>query len=50
MLRNRIAVGKDFTATLPPEVQREIMDTAEHQLPPEYRELVQKYYESLSEK
>ena len=32
------------------KVYREIMDTAEHQLPPEYRELVQKYYESLSEK
>ena len=50
MLQNRIAVGKDFTATLPPEIQREIMDTVEQQLPPEYRELVQKYYESLSEK
>ena len=50
MLQNRITVGKDYTATLPPEVQREIMDTAAQQLPSEYRELVQKYYESLSEK
>lgn len=50
MLQNRITVGKDFTAMLPPEVQQEIMDTAEHELPVEYRELVQRYYESLSEK
>jgi hypothetical protein len=50
MVHNEIAVGKDFSATLPPEVQREILDTAERELPPEYREIVQKYYESLSEK
>ncbi|HUV39509.1 MAG TPA: hypothetical protein VMY39_07830, partial [Planctomycetota bacterium] len=48
LLANRISVGRDYTATLPPEVQKEIMDTAEELLPPEYRELVQKYYESLS--
>ena len=50
LLANRISVGRDYTATLPPEVQKEIMDTAEQLLPPEYRELVRKYYESLSEK
>jgi hypothetical protein len=50
VLENQITVRKDFTATLPPEVQREILDTAERELPPEYREIVQKYYESLSEK
>ena len=50
MAHNEITVGKDYSATLPPEVQREIMDTAERELPAEYREIVQKYYESLSEK
>jgi hypothetical protein len=50
MVQNRVAVGKDYTATLPPEVQQEILDTAERELPPEYRDIVQKYYESLSEK
>jgi chaperonin cofactor prefoldin len=50
VLENQIAVTRDTSATLPPEVQREIMDTAEMSLPPEYEELVNKYYESLSEK
>jgi hypothetical protein len=50
LVQSRVTVARDFTATLPPEVQREIVDTADQELPVEYRELVQKYYESLSEK
>ncbi len=50
MTESRVKVGRDFSAGLPPEVRREILDASEQQLPPEYRDLVEKYYESLSEK
>ena len=48
ILRSRTTVGRDFSVTLPSVVQQEIMDTAEQELPPEFRDLVRKYYESLS--
>ena len=50
MVESRVKVSRDFSATLPAEVRREILDTTEQELPAEYRALVERYYESLSEK
>ena len=49
MVKNRIAVQTDKTATLPPEIQKEVLDSSDLAVPPEYEDLVKRYYESLAE-
>lgn len=49
MVKRELTVRNDPTATLPPEIQREILDSTDLAVPPEYEDLVRKYYESLAE-
>ena len=49
MVKRELVVRGDPTASLPPEIQREVLDSADLAVPPEYEELVKKYYQSLAE-